>query len=53
MNQLKTKYLKKNAKQCGHCLRNTLLLSEYELICFSYRYNLIKRKTSSVTFKES
>ena len=34
----------KYAKQCGHCLRNTLLPYEYEFSCISCGYNVIKRK---------
>ena len=36
--------IKKYAKNCGHCNRNTLLPYEYEFNCFSCGYNLIKRK---------
>ena len=31
-------------KQFGFCLRNTLLQYEYELVCVSCGYNVIKRK---------
>ena len=36
--------IEKNAKDCGHCDRNTLLPYEYEFACFSYGYNVNKRK---------
>ena len=29
---------------CGHCNRNTLRPCEYERTCFSFGYNVIKRK---------
>ena len=32
------------AKQCGHCLGNTLLPYEFEFTCVSCGYNIIKRK---------
>ena len=35
---------KKNATQCGHCSRNTLLRYEYEFTCISCGFNLTKRK---------
>ena len=35
----------KNAKQCKHCLRMTLLSYEHEFTCISCSYNVIKRKT--------
>ena len=38
------KVLKKYAKQCGHCSRNTLLPYEYEFTCMSCGYNASKRK---------
>ena len=31
-------------KKCGHCNRKTPLAYEYELICVSCGYNVIKRK---------
>ena len=37
-------FIQKNAKHCGHCIRNTLLPYEYEWTCFSCGYNVIKRK---------
>ena len=36
--------VQKNAKNCGHCKRNTLFPYEYEWTCFSCGYNVIKRK---------
>ena len=36
--------IEKYAKRCGHCNRNTLLPYEYEFTCFSYGYNVNKRK---------
>ena len=36
--------LLKNATNCGHCNRNTLLPYEYEVTCVSCGYNVIKRK---------
>ena len=36
--------IEKYGKRCGHCNRNTLLPYEYEWICFSCNYNVIKRK---------
>ena len=36
--------MKKNAKQCGHCKRNTFLTYGYEWTCVSCGYNVIKRK---------
>ena len=32
------------AKQCGHCLRKTLLPYEFELICISCGYNVMRGK---------
>ena len=37
-------YIKKFAKNCGHCNRNTLLPYEYEWSCFSCNYVVSKRK---------
>ena len=37
-------FIKKYAKHCGHCNRNTLLPYKYEFICFLCGYNEIKRK---------
>ena len=34
----------KDGKRRGHCNRNTLLPSEYEIFCFSCGYNVNKRK---------
>ena len=39
-NQIVRKY----AKKCGHCNRNTLLPYEYEFTCTSCGFNVIKRK---------
>ena len=36
--------IQKYAKNCGHGNRNTILPYEYEYICFSCGYNVIKRK---------
>ena len=36
--------IKKYAKRCGHCNRNTLLPYEYEWTCLSCNFNVIKRK---------
>ena len=36
--------LEKYAKTSGHCNRNTFLPYEYEFICISCGFNLIKRK---------
>ena len=36
--------IKKYAKNCGHCKRNTLLPYEYEWSCISCGYNVNKRK---------
>ena len=36
--------IKKYAKKCGHCNRNTLFPYEFESTCFSCGYNAIKRK---------
>ena len=34
---------KKYAKHCGHCNRNTLLSYEYEWMCISSGFNLVKK----------
>ena len=36
--------IEKDAKQCKHCLRNTLLPYEKEFTCVSCGYNVLKRK---------
>ena len=36
--------IQKYGKNCGHCIRNTLLPYEYEYTCFSCGFNVIKRK---------
>ena len=36
--------LQKNAKQCRHCNRNTLLPYQYEFTCIACGYNVTKRK---------
>ena len=36
--------IRRYAKKCGHCNRNTLLPYECELTCFSCGYNVIKQK---------
>ena len=38
------KTIEKYGKHCGHCNGNTLLPYEYEFICFSSGYNVMKRK---------
>ena len=38
------KNIGKYGKKCRHCNRNTLLPYEHDFPCFSYGYNLIKRK---------
>ena len=35
---------RKHGKKCGHCSRNMLLPNEYEGLCNSSDYNMIKRK---------
>ena len=37
-------HIRKCGKQCKHCSRFTLLPNEYEFNCFSFGYNVIKRK---------
>ena len=44
MNLSEDEIIQKYAKNCGHCKRNTLLPYEYEFTCFSYGYNVNKRK---------
>ena len=36
--------IKKYAKRCGHCNRNTLFPHEYEFSCLSCGFNVIKQK---------
>ena len=36
--------IEKNAKNCGHCNRNTLLPYEHEFTCIVCGYNVNKRK---------
>ena len=36
--------IEKNAKNFGHCNRNTLLPYEYEFTCIACGYNVNKRK---------
>ena len=36
--------IRKYAKNCGHCNRNTILPSEYEFTCIACGYNVSKRK---------
>ena len=36
--------IEKNAKNCGHCKRNTILSYKYELNCVSCGFNVNKRK---------
>ena len=36
--------IKKYAKRCGHCNRNTLLPYEYEFTCVACGYNIVKQK---------
>ena len=40
----------KKARQCGHCTRNLLLPKEYEFICISCGYNVIKQKNELSIF---
>ena len=35
--------VKKYAKHCGHCNRNTLLQYEYEFTCISCGFSLLKK----------
>ena len=44
MNLSEDETIQKYAKNCGHCNRNTLLPYEYEFTCFSFGYNVNKRK---------
>ena len=44
MNLSENEIIQKYAKNCGHCKRNTLLPYEYEFTCFSFGYNVNKRK---------
>ena len=44
MQQLEDEIIQRSAKQCKHCLRNTLRPYEYEFTCISFGYNAIKRK---------
>ena len=39
--------IQKYGKRCGHYNRNTFLPYEYEWTCFSFGYNVIKRKHES------
>ena len=36
--------IQKYAKHCSHCERDTLLPYEYEYMCISFGYNVIKGK---------
>ena len=36
--------IQKNAKNCGHCKRNTLIPYEYEWTCISCGFNINKHK---------
>ena len=44
MNLSEDEIIEKYGKRCGHCNRNTLLPYEYEFICLSCGFNVIKRK---------
>ena len=44
MDLTEDKIMQKYGKKCLHCNRNTLLPYEYEWICFSCGFNVIKRK---------
>ena len=44
MNLSEDENIKKYAKHCGHCNRNTLLPYEYEWNCISCGFSLIERK---------
>ena len=54
MNLSEDEIIQKNAKNCGHCNRNTLLPYEYEWSCFSCNYVVSKRKNelSKIQFKK-
>ena len=47
--------IEKNAKQCMHCLRNTLLAYEKEYSCVACGYNVTKQKKelSKISKKEN
>ena len=36
--------IKRYAKHCGHCNRNTLIPYDFEITCDACGYNVIKRK---------
>ena len=44
MNLSEDEIIQKDAKNCGHCKRNTLLPYEYEFTCIACGYNVSKRK---------
>ena len=44
MSLFEDEIIEKYAKQCRHCIRNTLLPYEYEYTCFVCGYNINKRK---------
>ena len=44
MNLSEDAIIEKDAKNCGHCNRNTLLPYEYEFTCVACGYNVNKRK---------
>ena len=44
MNLSEDEIIQKYAKNCGHCIRNTLLPYEYEFTCFVFGYNVNKKK---------
>ena len=44
MGMTEVEKIEKYGKQCMQCTPNTLLPYEYDLTCFSFNYNVIKRK---------
>ena len=52
MNLSEDQINEKFAKQCGHCNRKTLLPCEYEFICVSCGFNLLKENMNSLKFNE-
>ena len=54
MESTEDELFQKFANLCGHCRRVTLLPYEREIICFSCRYNVIKRnnKLSEISRKK-
>ena len=52
MNLSEDETIKKYAKHCGHCNRNTLLPYEYEWTCISCGFSLIKENTNLLKYNE-